>query len=78
MMFTPLILGLGGQELLVILLIFLLLFGGSKIPELMKWLGKGVPSFKDGMNEGRKDLGVVTPDDNAKNKKEEQQKGGIP
>ena len=43
MMFTPLILGLGGQELLVILLIFLLLFGGSKIPELMKGLGKGVP-----------------------------------
>ena len=51
MMFTPLILGLGGQELLVILLIFLLLFGGSKIPELMKGLGKGVRSFKDGMNE---------------------------
>ena len=74
MMFTPLILGLGGQELLVILLIFLLLFGGSKIPELMKGLGKGVRSFKDGMNEARKDLDVDAPADNAKNKKEEQQK----
>jgi len=73
-MFTPLILGLGGQELLVILLIFLLLFGGSKIPELMKGLGKGVRSFKDGMNEVRKDLDVDAPADNAKNKKEEQQK----
>jgi sec-independent protein translocase protein TatA len=74
MMFTPLILGLGGQELLVILLIFLLLFGGSKIPELMKGLGKGVRSFKDGMNEVQKDLDVDAPADNAKNKKEEQQK----
>lgn len=74
MMFTPLILGLGGQELLVILLIFLLLFGGSKIPELMKGLGKGVRNFKDGMNEVRKDLDVDAPADNAKNKKEEQQK----
>ena len=74
MMFTPLILGLGGQELLVILLIFLLLFGGSKIPELMKGLGKGVRSFKDGMNEVQKDLDVDAPADNAKNQKEEQQK----
>ncbi|HIZ69509.1 MAG TPA: twin-arginine translocase TatA/TatE family subunit [Candidatus Prevotella avicola] len=73
-MFTPLILGLGGQELLVILLIFLLLFGGSKIPELMKGLGKGVRNFKDGMNEVQKDLDVDAPADNAKNKKEEQQK----
>lgn len=74
MMFTPLILGLGGQELLVILLIFLLLFGGSKIPELMKGLGKGVRSFKDGMNEVRKDLDVDAPADDANIKKEEQQK----
>ncbi len=39
------------QEILVIALIILLLFGGKKIPELMKGLGKGVKSFKDGMNE---------------------------
>ena len=41
--------GLGMQEILVIALIVLLLFGGKKIPELMKGLGKGVKSFKDGM-----------------------------
>ncbi len=45
-----LFLGLGGQEILFIALIILLLFGGKKIPELMKGLGKGVKSFKDGMN----------------------------
>lgn len=42
--------GLGMQEILVIALIVLLLFGGKKIPELMSGLGKGVKSFKDGMN----------------------------
>jgi sec-independent protein translocase protein TatA len=44
-------LGLGMQEIIVIALIVLLLFGGKKIPELMKGLGKGVKSFKDGMKE---------------------------
>ena len=43
--------GLGMQEIIVIALIVLLLFGGKKIPELMKGLGKGVRSFKDGMKE---------------------------
>lgn len=43
--------GLGTQEILIIALIILLLFGGKKIPELMKGLGKGVKSFKDGMND---------------------------
>ena len=42
--------GIGMSEILVIALIVLLLFGGKKIPELMKGLGKGVKSFKDGMN----------------------------
>ena len=42
--------GLGTQEILIIALIILLLFGGKKIPELMKGLGKGVKSFKEGMN----------------------------
>ena len=37
-------------EIIIIALIVLLLFGGKKIPELMKGLGKGVRSFKDGMN----------------------------
>lgn len=43
--------GIGFQELLVIAVIVLLLFGGKKIPELMKGLGKGIRSFKDGMND---------------------------
>ena len=43
-------LGFGSQEILFIALIVLLLFGGKKIPELMKGLGKGVKSFKDGVN----------------------------
>ena len=50
-MMKLLLFGLGMQEVLVIALIVLLLFGGKKIPELMKGLGKGVKSFKDGMNE---------------------------
>jgi len=45
-----LIFGLGTMELLLIALVVLLLFGGRKIPELMKGLGKGVKSFKDGMD----------------------------
>ena len=39
--------GLGGSEMIVILVIVLLLFGGKKIPELMKGLGKGMKDFKD-------------------------------
>ena len=51
-MFESLLLfGLGMQEILIIAFIVLLLFGGRKIPELMKGLGKGVKSFKEGMNE---------------------------
>ena len=46
-----LLFGIGMQEVIVIALIVLLLFGGKKIPELMKGLGKGVKSFKDGMKE---------------------------
>ena len=42
--------GIGFQEIIIIALIVLLFFGGKKIPELMKGLGKGVKSFKDGMN----------------------------
>lgn len=42
--------GVGFQEILLIALVVLLFFGGKKIPELMKGLGKGVRSFKDGMN----------------------------
>jgi sec-independent protein translocase protein TatA len=44
-----LFLGLGMTEIVLIALVVLLFFGGRKIPELMKGLGKGVKSFKDGM-----------------------------
>lgn len=42
---------LGGQELIVIALALLLLFGGRKIPELMRGLGKGIREFKDAQND---------------------------
>ena len=42
--------GIGMQEILFIALIVLLFFGGKKIPELMNGIGKGVHSFKDGLN----------------------------
>lgn len=41
---------LGTWEIIILVLVVLLLFGGRKIPELMKGLGKGVKSFKDGVN----------------------------
>lgn len=48
----PLFLGnLRGSEILIIALIIILLFGGKKIPELMRGIGKGVKSFRQGMNE---------------------------
>lgn len=41
---------IGPWQIVLILAIVLLLFGGKKIPELMKGLGKGIRNFKDGMN----------------------------
>lgn len=46
----------GTGEILIIALIVLLLFGGKKIPELMRGLGKGVKSFKDGMSDVEKEI----------------------
>ena len=56
--------GLGVQEILFVTLIILLFFGGKKIPELMKGIGKGVKSFKEGLSEVEKD--VKEPVDNVK------------
>lgn len=57
-MMTPLFIGgLGMQEVLLIALVVLLFFGGRKIPELMKGLGKGVRSFKEGMRDMEKEIG---------------------
>lgn len=48
--------GIGMQEILFIALIVLLFFGGKKIPELMNGIGKGVRSFKDGLNGMEKEI----------------------
>jgi sec-independent protein translocase protein TatA len=67
-----LIFGLGTTELIFIALVVLLLFGGKKIPELMKGLGKGVKSFKDGMEgmeeDFKKPADKTTPADQAEKK----------
>lgn len=56
-MITPLFIGgIGMQEVLLIALVVLLFFGGKKIPELMKGIGKGVRSFKEGMNNVEKEI----------------------
>lgn len=41
---------IGTWEIILIVLVILLIFGGKKIPELMRGIGKGIKSFKDGMN----------------------------
>jgi sec-independent protein translocase protein TatA len=48
---------LGGQEIILILIIILVLFGGKKIPELMRGLGKGVNEYKKAKNEVLEDIG---------------------
>lgn len=47
---------IGAGEIIVITLVVLLFFGGKKIPELMKGLGKGVRSFKEGINNIENDI----------------------
>ena len=60
MMVTPLFIGgIGLQEVLLIVLVVLLFFGGKKIPELMKGIGKGVRSFKEGMNNVEKEIDEI-------------------
>ena len=62
-MLKPLLFGnFGVSEILLIVLVVLLFFGGKKIPELMKGLGKGVHSFKEGMNGIENDLKEDIPD----------------
>ena len=59
--------GIGTQEIIFIILIVLLFFGGKKIPELMKGIGKGVRSFKEGMNGIEKELDVKENNSSIKN-----------
>ena len=71
----------GPWQIVIIAMVILLLFGGKKIPELMRGLGKGMKSFKEGMNEVEKQIEDIDKDINtaAKSpdkieKKEEYQK----
>lgn len=61
-MVMPLIFNFGFWEIVIIALIVLLLFGGKKIPELMKGLGKGVKNFKEGMKEVEDDVKEIKKD----------------
>ena len=63
----PLVFGM--WEIVLIVLVILLLFGGKKIPELMKGLGKGVKSFKQGMSEVEKEIKDIDEDYNKEEKK---------
>jgi sec-independent protein translocase protein TatA len=67
---------LGTWEIILIVLVVLLLFGGKKIPELMKGVGKGVKSFKDGMN-GIEDA-ANTSNNNTSKSPETKQDGSQP
>ena len=58
----PLVFGLGWGEIVLIALVVLLLFGGKKIPELMKGLGKGVKSFKEGMSKVENEVDEIKKD----------------
>ena len=63
-MITPLLLFSlpSGSEIFIIALIVLLLFGGKKIPELMKGVGKGIKSFKEGVNEAQQEINSAKED----------------
>ena len=64
--------GIGFQEILVVMLIVLLFYGGKKIPELMRGFGQGVKAFKDGMNETTKVLEEDTTPKEAKEVKKDE------
>lgn len=67
------IFGMQGLEIIIIILAIVLLFGGKKIPELMHGIGKGVKSFKDGMN-GVEDTDRDKEAKNEEEKSEEKKK----
>lgn len=62
--------GIGFQEIIIIALVVLLFFGGKKIPELMRGIGKGVRSFKDGMND------ISKPEESDETKEKDQTESG--
>ncbi|MDR2467125.1 MAG: twin-arginine translocase TatA/TatE family subunit [Prevotellaceae bacterium] len=64
--------GLGAGEIVAISLVVLLLFGGKKIPELMRGIGKGVKSFKDGVKGIEDDISASLEDDNSATKSKDE------
>ena len=60
--------GIGAQELILIVLVLLLLFGGKKLPELMRGAGRGIREFKDAMNTAT----TIEEDKKPEEKKEEE------
>ena len=57
LMTLPVFLGnIRGAQLIIIVLVILLLFGGKKIPELMRGLGKGVHAFRQGIQEAKEEM----------------------
>ncbi len=70
-LFIPCFLGnIGTTEIIIIAIIVLLLFGGKKIPELMRGIGKGIRSFKEGVNDVKEEINkpVETSDEKNDNK----------
>jgi sec-independent protein translocase protein TatA len=61
-----LLFALGWTEILLIAFVVLLLFGGKKIPELMRGLGRGVREFKEGKDNVRKEMEESTPEKKSK------------
>lgn len=75
MYFLSVIMGiLGGQEIILILIIVLVLFGGRKIPELMRGLGRGVSEYKKAKNEVFDDVNEDTDTSSSSAKREQGKK----
>jgi sec-independent protein translocase protein TatA len=62
---NPLLINLNGWEIPIIVLVVLILFGGRKIPEFMKGLGKGINSFKRGLHDIEEDIKTDPTDNNS-------------
>lgn len=62
---NPLLINLNGWEIPIIVLVILILFGGRKIPEFMKGLGKGINSFKKGLNDIEEDIKTDSTNSNS-------------
>ncbi|MFA7494429.1 MAG: twin-arginine translocase TatA/TatE family subunit [Proteiniphilum sp.] len=64
---NPFLINLNGWEIPIIVLVVLILFGGKKIPEFMKGLGKGINSFKKGLKDIEEDIKAEPTDNNSNN-----------